>query len=213
MHANPGVIKLLQERLTSVAKAVEDSVDDELHRLDNLTEDDLEEVRRKRLEQMKRGAAKRQEWLARGHGTYREIPGERVRGAGARHAIFVFPARHLNGRPATRASRDAGVLFGDEGRGAHGVPLLQRQQHGVQGAALRQRQSVRARRGTSRSAAPARRLRTQRRGACAHGQRNAAREARSRNAAHAGCADSPGRRHASVCAAMAHVGQRTRFAT
>ena len=79
MHANPGVIKLLEERLVSVATAVESSVDDELHRLDNLTEDDLETVRQKRLEQMKRMAAKRQEWLARGHGTYREIPGEKAR--------------------------------------------------------------------------------------------------------------------------------------
>ena len=79
MHDNPGVIKLLEERLVSVATAVESSVDDELHRLDNLTEDDLETVRQKRLEQMKRMAAKRQEWLARGHGTYREVPGEKAR--------------------------------------------------------------------------------------------------------------------------------------
>jgi hypothetical protein len=87
MNANPGVIKLLEERVRCVAKAVEDSLDDELHRLDTLTEDDLEDVRRRRLEQMKRGAAKRQEWLARGHGTYREIPGERVRAAPAPAAL------------------------------------------------------------------------------------------------------------------------------
>ena len=63
----------------SVAKTVENSIDDELHRLDTLTEDDLETVRQKRLEQMKRMAAKRQEWLARGHGTYREVLGEKAR--------------------------------------------------------------------------------------------------------------------------------------
>jgi hypothetical protein len=69
----------------------------------------LEEVRRKRLEQMKRGAAKRQEWLARGHGTYREIPGERVRGAAGMLLLLLCVlslfARHLNGRHATRARR------------------------------------------------------------------------------------------------------------
>ena len=92
MHANPGVIKLLEERVTAVARAVEDSLDDELHRLETLTEDDLEEVRRKRLEQMKRGAAKRQEWLARGHGTYREVPGEKVRRA-ARRCMHAAAAR------------------------------------------------------------------------------------------------------------------------
>ena len=126
MHANPGVIKLLEERVTAVARAVEDSLDDELHRLETLTEDDLEEVRRKRLEQMKRGAAKRQEWLARGHGTYREVPGEKVRPRGA--------ALHARRRGAAPERCRAGVLPRDEGRGAHGVPLLPRQQLGVQGA-------------------------------------------------------------------------------
>ena len=88
MHANPGVIKLLEERLVSVAKTVENSIDDELHRLDTLTEDDLEVVRQKRLEQMKRMAATRQEWLARGHGTYREVPGEKARrGAAGKRAL------------------------------------------------------------------------------------------------------------------------------
>ena len=130
MHANPGVIKLLEERLVSVAAAVESSVDDELHRLENLTEDDLETVRQKRLEQMKRMAAKRQEWLARGHGTYREIPGEKARRRPA-HGTCLSPVACLTRGAAAAA---AGVLRGDEGRGAHGVPLLQRQQHGVQGA-------------------------------------------------------------------------------
>jgi hypothetical protein len=139
MHANPGVIKLLEERVTAVAKAVEDSLDDELHRLETLTEDDLEEVRRKRLEQMKRGAAKRQEWLARGHGTYREVPGEkarRARGAARRPGLLGTlpgPAALACARSGY-AARAAGVLRGDEGRGAHGVPLLPRQQLGVQGA-------------------------------------------------------------------------------
>lgn len=36
-------------------------------------EDDIEVLRRKRMEEMKRGQKQKQEWLANGHGTYREI--------------------------------------------------------------------------------------------------------------------------------------------
>ena len=82
MHLDSGVVQLL----TSVAAKVEEQVDAELQRLEALTEDDLEEVRRKRLEALKRGAAKRQEWAARGHGTYREVPGEKARRRGGRRA-------------------------------------------------------------------------------------------------------------------------------
>jgi hypothetical protein len=103
MHANPGVIKLLQERLVSVATAVESSVDDELHRLDNLTEDDLETVRQKRLDQMKRMAAKRQEWLARGHGTYREVNGEKARGRPAKRCTSL--ARRVPDAERARGGR------------------------------------------------------------------------------------------------------------
>ena len=110
MHANPGVVKLLEERITTVAKAVEDSVDEELHRLENLTQDDLEEVRRKRLEQMKRGAAKRTEWLARGHGVVRDILGEKVRRAARHGGSFT---RHLWPMRCSRACRVAQEFFAE----------------------------------------------------------------------------------------------------
>jgi len=106
MHANPGVIKLLEERLVSVAKTVENSIDDEMHRLETLTEDDLETVRQKRLDQMKRMAAKRQEWLARGHGTYREVNGEKARLLRKRHESVCKEAAAdaRAGRAAVRRS-------------------------------------------------------------------------------------------------------------
>lgn len=105
----------LEQQVLGAVQAAEDAVDDELHRLENLTEvrlccdsglgrppssetpktgpfcefvlthtaappqDDLEEIRRKRLEQMKRTANKRQEWLAKGHGEYKELLGEKAR--------------------------------------------------------------------------------------------------------------------------------------
>merc|ERR1711920_975623 len=60
-----GVVKAAQER--------EQALDAEIERLDNLKEDDLEEIRRERLEQMKSKHAKRKEKLATGHGEYEMI--------------------------------------------------------------------------------------------------------------------------------------------
>ena len=49
------------------------------NRLENLGEDDLDKLREKRLQQMKKQQQKRAEWLAKGHGEYREIHTEKVR--------------------------------------------------------------------------------------------------------------------------------------
>ena len=58
-------------------KNVEDQLDNTLQALDNLDPDDIENMRQRRLEQMKRAAAQKQEWSRRGHGEYNEISGER----------------------------------------------------------------------------------------------------------------------------------------
>jgi len=58
--------------------AVEQQVDAELERLDKAAEDEdeLEVLRRKRLESMKSAQRQRQEWLASGHGVYEELADE-----------------------------------------------------------------------------------------------------------------------------------------
>merc|ERR1711974_465383 len=48
-------------------------IDEKIRELDALKEDDLEELRRKRLEQMKSTYADRQKKLAAGHGEYEMI--------------------------------------------------------------------------------------------------------------------------------------------
>jgi hypothetical protein len=58
-------------------KNVEDQLDNTLQALDNLDPDDIENMRQRRLKQMKRDAAQKQEWARRGHGNYREIFGEK----------------------------------------------------------------------------------------------------------------------------------------
>jgi hypothetical protein len=78
MAANQAVQALIQEKVLAVAQAVEDSLDDELHRLDKLTEDDLDGLRRKRIEQMRLAAKRKQQWLERGHGSYIDVTDEKV---------------------------------------------------------------------------------------------------------------------------------------
>lgn len=64
------VADAIAEVAIQAAKEAEAEVDDELKRLDALKEDDLEELRRKRLEKMKDNHAQRQKKLAAGHGEY-----------------------------------------------------------------------------------------------------------------------------------------------
>ncbi|KAA0196870.1 Thioredoxin domain-containing protein 9 [Fasciolopsis buskii] len=67
----------LQTQLIKAAQVLEDTLDEEINRLDNLNEDDLEAIRQRRLKQMKEETQKRNEWLAAGNGTYSELADEK----------------------------------------------------------------------------------------------------------------------------------------
>ncbi|CAH8491608.1 unnamed protein product [Dicrocoelium dendriticum] len=69
--------KILESQLLTVAQALEDTVDEQLTRLDHLSEDDLDAIRQRRLQQLKEESKQRSEWLAAGHGVYSELPNER----------------------------------------------------------------------------------------------------------------------------------------
>mmetsp|Transcript_4291 Transcript_4291/g.15011 ORF Transcript_4291/g.15011 Transcript_4291/m.15011 type:complete len:240 (-) Transcript_4291:82-801(-) len=73
MHAAQQAQMAMEQQLYNMAKAIEDSVDEQIHKMENLDEDDLENLRRKRLESMRHQADKKKQWLQRGHGEYREI--------------------------------------------------------------------------------------------------------------------------------------------
>lgn len=63
--------------MLTVAKAVEDKLDEEISALDRVDDDDLEALRERRLQQMKKMAEKRSRWISLGHGEYTEIPAEK----------------------------------------------------------------------------------------------------------------------------------------
>lgn len=65
-------------QLYAAAQVAEEELDDEIERLDKLTEDDLEELRRKRLEQMKNEHIKKKSALATMQtGSYEELKDEK----------------------------------------------------------------------------------------------------------------------------------------
>ena len=72
------VQQAIEQNVLAAAKHVEDQLDDQLHALENLDSEDVEQLRQKRLLQLKLQARKKQAWLERGHGEYKEILGEKA---------------------------------------------------------------------------------------------------------------------------------------
>ncbi|KAG5254123.1 thioredoxin domain-containing protein [Salix suchowensis] len=70
-------LHIIEKQVLTVAKAVEDKIDEEISALDRLDLDDIEALRERRLQQMKRMAEKRSRWISLGHGEYTEIPSEK----------------------------------------------------------------------------------------------------------------------------------------
>ena len=68
---------IVEQQLMKVAKAIENQVDDQIHAMENMDDDDIERLRQRRIDTMKRQAAKKQEWLAKGHGQYSELLDEK----------------------------------------------------------------------------------------------------------------------------------------
>ncbi|KAI3803742.1 hypothetical protein L1987_31904 [Smallanthus sonchifolius] len=71
------VQEIIEKQVLTVAKAVEDKIDDEIAALDKLDLDDIEVLRERRLQQMKKMAEKRNRWISLGHGEYSEIFSEK----------------------------------------------------------------------------------------------------------------------------------------
>ncbi|XP_782876.3 thioredoxin domain-containing protein 9 [Strongylocentrotus purpuratus] len=69
--------QVLQQQLSKVAEIMEGQVDAEIHRLDNLDEDELDVLRQRRLVALKKQREKEDEWRSIGHGQYQEIPVEK----------------------------------------------------------------------------------------------------------------------------------------
>ncbi|KAG7502332.1 thioredoxin domain-containing protein 9 [Solea senegalensis] len=68
---------ILTKVLEQSAKLVEEKVDAQISKLNDMDEDDLERLKEKRLEALKKAQKQKQDWLSKGHGEYREISSEK----------------------------------------------------------------------------------------------------------------------------------------
>lgn len=71
------VQEALAGALLQSLQVAEEKLDSELERLDKMDEDDLENIRRKRIEQMKQAQKMKQKWAVQGHGSYETITDEK----------------------------------------------------------------------------------------------------------------------------------------
>ena len=62
--------------ILKAAEIIEDQLDGQIEKLDNLGSDDLEKLREKRLKAIKDKAKQQQEFITKGHGVYREMPSQ-----------------------------------------------------------------------------------------------------------------------------------------
>ncbi|KAK6746304.1 hypothetical protein RB195_012424 [Necator americanus] len=67
----------LGAQLMKAAQIMEDHIDNEMNRLDNMDEDELEIIRRRRMEEMKKLQKAKTEMLSNGHGKYEEVADEK----------------------------------------------------------------------------------------------------------------------------------------
>lgn len=67
----------VESSVLEATKVIEEQLDSEINRLDNLDSDDLDRLREQRLQQMKKAAAQREEWRSQGHGQYTELTEEK----------------------------------------------------------------------------------------------------------------------------------------
>ncbi len=64
------------QAVQAIAQHMERNLDNELNKLDNLGDEDLDRIRQERMQDMRHRQAKTKEWLAKGHGEYTEIATE-----------------------------------------------------------------------------------------------------------------------------------------
>lgn len=75
--AGTSAADIIGEALIKTLEVAEEKLDAEIDKLERLDEDDLERMRRRRLDNLKKSADERAKWIAAGHGEYRDCPDQK----------------------------------------------------------------------------------------------------------------------------------------
>lgn len=65
--------EIIGQRLLGALEAAEERLDDQIHQMETMDEDDMETLRKRRIAQLKNMAKQKNEWMSHGHGSYREV--------------------------------------------------------------------------------------------------------------------------------------------
>jgi hypothetical protein len=77
MDLNARAQMQMEQQMLQATKIIEEQIDNEIDKLDRLDNRSIEEIRKKRIEDMKQRAKDREVWVQNGHGKYYEIPSEK----------------------------------------------------------------------------------------------------------------------------------------
>ncbi|KAJ9459414.1 Thioredoxin domain-containing protein 9-like protein [Diplonema papillatum] len=64
---------MMEQQVIQAAEIIEEQIDREIAEVEKLEEDDLEVIRRKRLQQLKKMKEQKDKWVRKGHGVVQEI--------------------------------------------------------------------------------------------------------------------------------------------
>lgn len=67
----------LAQQMINATSVIENQLDAEIQKLENMDDDDMERMREKRLAALKKNADQKREWMSKGHGQYSEISNEK----------------------------------------------------------------------------------------------------------------------------------------
>lgn len=86
------VKKVIEAAVVNTIEKVEQDLDDQIKRLDNMQDDDLEAIRHRRLAQMKKQAEDQAMWRRNGHGTVHYITEKDffIRAKSAKRMVAIF---------------------------------------------------------------------------------------------------------------------------
>ncbi|XP_028847280.1 thioredoxin domain-containing protein 9 [Denticeps clupeoides] len=71
------VSQAVEQQVLQTVRLVEEQLDAELGKLERMDDDELELLKERRIEALRKAQKQKQEWLSKGHGEYREIPSEK----------------------------------------------------------------------------------------------------------------------------------------
>lgn len=68
----------IENQMLKITKKIEEQVDATIEQIDNLDVNELENLRKARMNELKEKEAKKKEWLKNGHGKYEELAEEKM---------------------------------------------------------------------------------------------------------------------------------------